>query len=324
MQTKRALICGVSGQDGAYLAKLLLEKGYEVVGSSRDVTLSSFPNLKKLEILKNIHLISLAVEEYASVLKTIRDLIPDEIYFLSGQSSVGLSFDQPLGTLQSFAFGVLNFLEAIRFLDRPIRFFNASSSEMFGNNGQKGATEQTSFDPRSPYAIAKVSAHHLVVTYRDSYGIYACNGILFNHESPLRHSRFVTQKIVATAYGIAKGGKEKLVLGNLDTCRDWGWAPEYVEAMWLMMEQSKAEDFVIATGESFPLSVFVERTFSFFNLDWRDFVVVDSDLYRPFDISVSRADPSKAKKVLGWSARICFDQVIKLLCEHQTESTKNL
>jgi len=315
MQAKRALICGVSGQDGAYLAKLLLDKGYVVVGTSRDATASTFTNLQKIGIRQAVETVSMCTSDLGSVLSTIRNAAPDEIYYLSGQSSVGLSFEQPIETMESIAMGALRLLEAIRFLDRSIRFYNAGTSECFGFIGDEPANESTAFYPRSPYAIAKATAHQLIATYRESYGLYACTGTLFNHESPLRLERFVTQKIVRSAARIARGSSEKLQLGNLDIYRDWGWAPEYVEAMWLMLQQDRADDFVIATGHTVSIQYFLEHAFRYFGLDWCQYVVSLPGLHRPSDIRISRADPSKAKAVLGWSAKTHVDRVVSQMCE---------
>jgi GDPmannose 4,6-dehydratase len=315
MKAKRALICGVSGQDGAYLAKLLLEKGYEVTGTSRDASASTFSNLHKLGIEQEVKTVSMAISDMGSVLSTTRKTVPDEIYYLAGQSSVGLSFDQPVETMESIAMGVVHLLEAIRFLDRPVRFYNAGTSECFGDIGGCRADEATPFHPRSPYAVAKASAHQLISTYRESYGLYACTGILFNHESPLRLERFVTQKIVRSAARIANGSGEKLQLGNMDIYRDWGWAPEYVEAMWLMLQQERADDFVIATGKTVSLKHFLARAFSYFGLDLNDHVIATAGLQRPSDIRIGSADPGKAKAVLGWSAKTHVDGVIDLMCE---------
>ena len=221
---KKALICGVSGQDGTYLAKLLLEKGYEVFGGSRDAQMSSFNNLIKIGIKDNVKLVSINIHDFRSVLQTIIKIKPDEIYNLAGQSSVGLSFDQPVETLESIAVGTLNLLEAIRFSQLPIRFYNAGSSECFGDTGDYAADENTPFRPRSPYAVAKATAYWEVANYREAYRLFACTGILFNHESPLRPERFVTQKIISTIRRISNGSNEKLNLGNIEIARDWGWA----------------------------------------------------------------------------------------------------
>lgn len=315
MQAKRALICGIGGQDGAYLAKLLIEKGYEVIGTSRDASASTFANLQQLGIRQAVKTVSMSTADSGSVLSTIRIAAPDEIYYLAGQSSVGLSFEQPVETLESIAMGAVRLLEAIRFLDRPIRFYNAGTSECFGDTGELRANEATPFCPRSPYSVAKASAHQLIATYREAYGFYACTGILFNHESPLRLERFVTQKIIRGAARIAKGSGEKLQLGNLNIYRDWGWAPEYVEAMWLMLQQNQADDFVIATGETVSLKYFLERAFSYFDLDWNEHVISIPNLERPSDIRKGSADPSKAKDVLGWVAKTHVDGVVDKMCD---------
>jgi len=312
--TRRALICGVSGQDGSYLARLLLDKGYEVWGTSRDAQAMTFSNLSRLGILGRVRTLSMAVNDFRSVLQTITSSEPDEIYNLSGQSSVGLSFEQPVETLESIAIGTLNLLEAIRFLKRPARFYNAGSSECFGDIEAGAADEATPFHPRSPYAVAKVTAHGLVANYREAYGLFACTGILFNHESPLRPERFVTQKIVRAAARIANGGSDKLRLGNLEIYRDWGWAPDYVTAMWLMLQQNVAEDFVIATGRTVSLQYFVEKAFAHFGLDWQRYVESDSSLLRPSDIRFGRANPAKAARLLGWQHRLDVDGVIDEMC----------
>lgn len=311
---RRALISGIGGQDGAYLARLLLEKGYEVVGTSRDAKAASFGNLARLGIRERVSTVSMAINDFRSVLSVTKSIAPDEIYNLTGQSSVSLSFEQPVETMESIAMGTLNLLEAIRFVERPIHFYSAGSSECFGDTGDEPATEDTPFHPRSPYAVAKVSAHGLVANYREAYGLFACTGILSNHESPLRPERFVTQKIVRAAARIAKGSDEKLLLGNLDIHRDWGWAPEYVVAMWLLLQQNKAEDFVIATGRTVSLRYFVEKTFAYFSLDWRRHVKSDPSLLRPSDIRIGRASAAKAARVLGWQNNIDVDGVIDGMC----------
>jgi GDPmannose 4,6-dehydratase len=311
----RALICGVGGQDGAYLAKLLLEKGYEVIGTSRDAMTASFSNLTRLGIRNHVRLVSMAGNDFRSVLATLKSYRPDEIYNLAGQSSVGLSFEQPVETMDSIAMGALNLLEAIRFMESPVRLYNAGSSECFGDTGVEAANEQTPFHPRSPYAVAKVSAHGLVANYREAYGLFACTGILFNHESPLRPERFVTKKIVCSAARIARGAKENLHLGNLNIHRDWGWAPEYVEAMWLTLQQNQPDDFVVATGETVSLEYFVEKSFAHFGLHWRDHVVSDSTLLRPSDIRYGHGDASKAHSVLGWHHTYDVRAVVAEMCE---------
>ena len=315
MQAKRtALICGVSGQDGSYLAQLLLNKGYVVFGTSRDVQGSSFSNLQRLGIKDQISYISMVPEDFRSVLVALRKSNPDEIYYLAGQSSVGLSFEQPAETIQSITMGTLNILEGCRMMEEKsgrIKIYHAGSGECFGDTHGDPADEATPFYPMSPYAVAKTSAYWLVNNYRDAYGLYACTGILFNHESPLRPERFVTQKIIRAVQRIAQGSKEKLKLGRLDIARDWGWAPEYVEAMWLMLQQDKSEDLVIATGITITLEEFVRAAFEQANLDWKDYVIQDPSLFRPTDLAIGRADPSKAQKVLGWKASTKGVEVVK-------------
>ncbi|MFC3880942.1 GDP-mannose 4,6-dehydratase [Algoriphagus namhaensis] len=311
MNQKTALICGVSGQDGAYLAQFLLDKSYQVYGTSRDAQGSSFRNLKTLGIRDQVHLLSMDPEDFRSVLVAIRKSRPDELYFLAGQSSVGLSFEQPAETIKSFTIGILNVLEASRMVDFPIKVYHAGSSEAFGDTNGVAATEETPFKPRSPYGLAKASSTWLVDNYREAYKIFACTGILFNHESPLRPERFVTQKIIQTAKRIAKGSDEKLVLGRMDISRDWGWAPEYVKAMWLMLQQDKAEDYIIATGHTHSLNDFVELTFDSLGLQARDHVKQSKELMRPTDLLISKADPSKSRKKLGWAANYALKEVVQ-------------
>jgi len=310
---KRALICGISGQDGAYLAKLLLEKGYEVHGTARDAQMSDFGNLTLMGIKNNITFHSMALNDFRSVLQILVKVEPEEIYNLAGQSSVGLSFEQPVETLESISVGTLNLLEAIRFVSADIKFYNAGSSESFGNTDGEAANEQTPFRPRSPYAVAKATAFWEVSNYREAYGLFACTGILFNHESPLRHERFVTQKIVKTAIQIAAGKVDKLNLGNITIARDWGWAPEYVEAMWLMLQQEKADDYVIATGETYTLKDFVYETFNAVGLEYEKYIITDSSFLRPSEIMISRGNPKKALELLGWQAKNKMPDVAKMM-----------
>ena len=312
---KKALISGISGQDGAYLARLLLEKGYQVYGTARDAQVTSFHNLKILGIRQDVNLFSMALNDFRSVLQTLSKVQPDEIYNLAGQSSVGLSFEQPVETLESLAVGTLNLLEAMRFLQLPSKLYSAGSSECFGNTGGKEADEATAFYPRSPYAVAKATAHWEVANYREAYSLFACTGILFNHESPLRPERFVTRKIIATACRIAGGSKEKLQLGNISIARDWGWAPEYVEAMWRMLQQTQPKDYVIATGETNTLEDFVVEVFTQLGLDWQGYVSTDPSLLRPSEIMISRGKPLKAEKELGWKAQYRMRDVIRMMLE---------
>lgn len=317
---KRALICGVGGQDGAYLAQLLLAEGYQVWGTSRDAEIATFANLVTIGVKARVRLLSMAPNDFRSVLNALVHSEPDEIYNLASQSSVGLSFEQPAETLESITLGTLNLLEAIRFLGRPIKFYNAGSSECFGDIGQQPATETSPFRPRSPYAVAKASAHWLVANYREAYGLLVCNGILFNHESPLRHPRFVTKKIVSAACRIANGSPEKLSLGRLDIVRDWGWAPEYVRAMWLMLQQHDPDDYIIATGEAHSLQEFVATVFGAVGLDWRKHVDSDRSLFRPTDIAWSQGNPEKAARKLGWKPGFRMMDVVKGLVDCETGS----
>jgi len=316
----KALICGVGGQDGAYLAQLLLGKGYEVWGTSRDAQITDFRNLRLLNLHDRVNLCSMAPTDFRSVLSVLNRCAPDEVYFLAGQSSVGLSFEQPVETLESITVGTLNMLEAIRFLGGKIRMYHASSSECFGDVGCVPANELTPFHPRSPYAVAKASAHWMVANYREAYGLHACSGILFNHESPLRPARFVTRKIVDGALRIASGSREKLVLGRLDIVRDWGWAPEYVDAMWRMLQQDRAEDFVIATGFSVSLKDFVGEVFDSVGLKADDHVETEKHLYRPSDIAWSQGDAGRARERLGWVAQTRMPELARRLVAEVREA----
>lgn len=313
--SKRALICGISGQDGAYLAKLLLAKGYQVTGTSRDAQVSSFSNLVRLGIREEVTLESMVLTDFRSTLQTLRKAMPDEVYNLAGQSSVGLSFQQPVETMESVALGTLNLLEAIRFLELETRLYNASSSDCFGDTGGQSADEDTPFHPRSPYAVAKAAAHWMVVNYRNAYGLHACNGILFNHESPLRPARFVTRKIVAGACAIKRGETERLQLGNLEISRDWGAAEEYVDAMWRMVQLDQPTDLVIASGRTHSLGEFVAAAFEAVGLDWRAHVDIDDSLRRPSDIPYSAGNASKAQRLIGWKATSGMREVVAMMAE---------
>jgi GDPmannose 4,6-dehydratase len=310
----KALIFGISGQDGTYLAKLLLDKGYEVHGTSRDHELSTFRNLEIFGIKHKVTLHSLVLSDFRSVFSVIEKVRPQEVYNLAGQTSVGLSFSQPVETFESISVGTLNVLECMRMLKLGFKFYNAGSSEAFGNTPD-GAKEDTLFQPRSPYATAKAAAHYSVANYREAYNLFCCTGILFNHESPLRPSRFVTKKIVSTAVRIKKGSGEKLELGRIDIKRDWGWAPEYVEAMWLMLQQENPDDYVIATGISTSLQDYVGKVFECLGLDWRDFVTQNPGLKRPSDIDISFGHAAKAERILGWKAKIQLPEMISRMVE---------
>lgn len=310
----KALIFGISGQDGACLARHLLARGDEVTGTSRDAGVGSFANLARLGLRDRVKLESAAITDFRSTLQAITRVQPDEIYNLAGQTSVGLSFDQPVETLESIALGTLNILEAIRFLGGRMRFYNACSSECFGDTRGEPADEDTAFRPRSPYGTAKAAAFWEVANYREAYGLFACSGILFNHESSLRPERFVTQKIVQGARRIASGEmKGPLKLGNLSIERDWGWAPEFVEAMALMLRHDTPQDFVIATGQTRPLRDFVAQAFAASGLDWQEHVVSDASLLRPTDLAKSCANPAKAARLLGWEASKKMDDVVRAM-----------
>jgi len=318
---KRALIFGVSGQDGAYLVQLLLERGYQVHGTSRDHEVSSFRNLSILGIKDRVHLRSMDASDFRSVLTTLQAVNAHEIYNLAGQTSVGMSFAYPVETFNSISVGTINILECLRLLKHPARFYNAGSSEVFGNTPTP-ADEETPFRPRSPYATAKAAAHYSVANYRDAYGLFACTGILFNHESPLRPSRFVTRKIVSAAVRIANGSKETLKLGNLNIHRDWGWAPDYVEVMWQMLQQDTAHDFVVATGVMHSLKSFVDMVFAGVGLDWKNHVEIDETLFRPSDIERSVGHPQKARDLLNWQARHNFNSIVTKLIEEEKASPR--
>ena len=307
---RKALICGISGQDGAYLSEFLLSKGYEVFGGSRDATTNNFGKLKRLNVFNQVQLVSINLTDFRSTLQTINKIRPDEIYNLSGQSSVGLSFDQPIETFESICIGTLNLLEAIRFCDTSIKFYNAGSSECFGNSPNEMCDENTLFKPKSPYGIAKASAHWQVVNYREAYNLFTVNGILFNHESPLRPERFVTQKVIKAVTEIAAGKLKKLEVGNIDIVRDWGWAPDYVQAMWAMLQQEIPDDFVISTGKGHSLKEFIGMAFNCVHLDMEDYLNINQSLFRPTDLQSVVGNPQKARKILGWSSNHDLEWIV--------------
>jgi len=313
--TKRALITGVTGQDGAYLARFLLSKNYRVFGTVRQPGNINTGRLDELRITGHLELLPLDMSDFDSVLKALAKIQPEEIYNLAAQSSVALSFEQPLATGDTTGLGAARMLEAVRTVDPQIKFYQASSSEMFGKGRAIPQNESTPFNPCSPYAIAKLYAHLMTVNYREAYGLFCCAGILFNHESPLRGLGYVTRKITDTVAKIKYGLEKELRLGNLDVRRDWGYAPEYVEAMWLMMQQEKPDDYVIATGETHSVCEFVEKAFSYAGLDWQDYVVVDPALYRPAEIQLVVGDASKAGTKLGWQPKTTFDELVRIMVE---------
>jgi GDPmannose 4,6-dehydratase len=297
---KTALIAGVTGQDGAYLAHYLLSLGYRIVGTSRDSQMCDISRLERLGVAADIKLVSLALNDFRSVLNVVSEAQPDEIYNLAGQTSVGLSFEQPVECMESISVATLNLLEVIRFLGGSIHFFSAGSSECFGDIGNIPATEETPFHPCSPYAVAKSAAFWQVFTYREAYQMFACTGILANHESPLRPKRFVTQKIIEAVTSIKQGKKKSLSLGNLDVWRDWGWAPEYVKAMHLMLQAGRPCDYLIASGNTTPLRQFVQDAFNIAGLDINKHLETDESMKRPTDLRYSSMNPSRINKDLGW------------------------
>jgi GDPmannose 4,6-dehydratase len=314
-----ALILGISGQDGAYLARSLLAKGYTVHGTSRDAEIARMDGLAALGIRDKVALHSLLPVDIRSVLQNVEKIMPDEIYNLAGPSSVALSFTQPAETIESITLGTLNILEAMRLMAPQIKFYNAGSSEIFGDTGGAPANEDTAYRPKSPYGVAKAAAVSLVRNYRESYRLFACSGLLFNHESPLRPERFVTRKVTAAAVRIANGSRERLRLGKLSVQRDWGWAPDYVEAMRLILQRDKAEDFVIATARAHSLEEFVAAAFRQLGLDWHAHVDFDPELTRPSDIESSVGNASRAAETLGWKPQVAFSEIVERMVRADQE-----
>lgn len=333
---KRALITGIRGQDGAYLARLLLDKGYEVYGADRRSGDSSFWRLRELRIEKDVKIRYMDLLELTNIMREIERIKPDEVYNLAAQSFVQASFEQPILTADIDALGVLRLLEALRTVKPDTKFYQASTSEMFGKVQTIPQNEKTPFYPRSPYGVAKLFGHWITVNYRESYNMFTCSGILFNHESPLRGLEFVTRKLT---YGIARikhGLQDRIIVGNLDSKRDWGYAPEYVEAMWLMLQQQKPDDYVIATGETHSVREFIELALRYAGIDivWdgkgleekgvdrktgKTLVEVSSEFFRPAEVDVLIGDPSKAKEKLGWSHKIRFEELVKIMVEKDLE-----
>jgi GDPmannose 4,6-dehydratase len=310
---KTALISGITGQTGAYLAHFLLAKGYRVVGGSRDIESANLSRLQSLKILDEVELCSLAPADFRSVLQVIRIHKPDEIYFLAGQTSVGLSFDQPFEAFESIAVGTLNFLEAIRILGLPCFFFNAGSTECFGNSLDQVINEESPMRPISPYAVAKVTSYWSTRNYRNSYGIHACTGLLSNHESPLRPLRFVTSKIVNSIQAIKAGKQSKLRLGNLSVSRDWGWAPDYAEAIYSICTSSKADDYIVATGKTHSLMEFITIMCDMAELDVNSIIEIDDRFKRPSDLSTMTLTAAKIEMELGWKSRTDFRSLVTKL-----------
>jgi GDPmannose 4,6-dehydratase len=324
---KRALISGITGQDGSYLAELLLAKGYEVHGIIRRS--SSFNSGRIIHIFQDVHekdarffLHYGDLSDSSRLEKLVEVVEPDEVYNLGAQSHVRVSFDEPVYTADIGALGTLRFLEAIRNVGavQTVRFYQASSSEIFGNVDENPQRETTPFHPRSPYACAKVFAFHQVVNYREAYGLHASNGILFNHESPRRGETFVTRKITRGIARILAGKDKKIYLGNLDACRDWGYAKDYVLAMWMMLQQEEPDDYVIATGQTWSVRDFLERAFRHVGLDWRDYVEIDPRYFRPSEVDILIGDAGKARRQLGWKPTVSFDELVKLMVEADLRS----
>ena len=313
---KTAIITGITGQDGAYLAKLLLEKGYKVIGITRSYNFSNVVKLKYLGINDRVTIEECDLMDVSSIIKHLKKYAPNEIYNLAAQSSVGLSFDQPIGTMQFNIISVLNLLESIRIVDRNIKFYQASSSEMFGKVEKLPITEKTAMHPSNPYAISKCANYWTVINYREAYGLFACNGILFNHESFLRSDNFFIKKVIKESLNIKNGYQYALKVGNIDIKRDFGYAPRYVEAMWLMLQQTEADDYIICSGKSLSLREIIYYIFDKLKID-RNRLVVDENLYRPVDIEDIYGDDSKVKKLLGWNYNLDFFNVLDILLEEE-------
>lgn len=317
---KRALITGITGQDGSYLAELLLSKGYKVFGLRRR---TSMPIMENIEHLKNdIEFIDGDLLDLGSLINAVRISDPDEVYNLAAQSFVATSWIQPVATGEATGIGVTNMLEAVRLTKPEARFYQASSSEMFGKVVETPQKETTPFYPRSPYGVAKVYGHWITVNYRESYNMYACSGILFNHESPRRGIEFVTRKVTDAVARIKLGLQTELRMGNLDAKRDWGFAGDYVKAMWLMLQQDKADDYVISTGETHTIEELVEIAFSHVGLNWRDYVVVDQKFVRPAEVDLLLGDCTKAKQELGWELEVGFEQLVKMMVDSDMNKLK--
>jgi len=319
---KKALITGITGQDGSYLAKFLLTKGYKVFGTYRRLSTPNFWRLQSLGIYSKVHLIPADLLDMASLLEALIISKPDEVYNLAAQSFVSTAFEQPIGNAEITGLAVTKILESIRHVNPKIKFYQASSSEMYGNNNSKFQNEQTPFLPASPYAAAKLYAHEITNTYKDAYGMFAVPGILFNHESPLRGIEFVSRKITNSVAAISLGLKKSLTLGNLKAKRDWGYAPEYVEAMHKIMQLKKPDIFIIATGESHTVQEFVEEAFDLVGLNWKKFVKIDKKFFRPLEVRYLKGDPNKAKRKLSWKPKITFKKLVKIMMDEDIKRWK--
>jgi len=319
---KKALITGITGQDGAYLAQFLLDKGYEVFGIYRRLSTPNFWRLQYLDIFQEVNLIPADLLDAASLVEAIKISDPDEIYHLAAQSFVGTSFEQPVGTGEITGLGVTRLLEAIRQINPKIKFYQASTSELYGKGNTESQREDTFFRPASPYAAAKLYGYWVTRIYREGYGIFASNGILFNHESPLRGLEFVTRKISNAVAKIVLGLEKDLKLGNLEAKRDWGYAPEYVEAMWLILQQDEPDDYVIATNEAHSVKEFVEKAFNVVGLDWEKYVKIDERFIRPLDVNFLRGNYLKAKQKFNWQPKVRFDNLVEIMVKEDLNRWK--
>ena len=316
----RALITGITGQDGSYLAELLLEEGYHVTGMVRRLSMENYERIEHLR--GKIDLIQADLLDQLSLINVLKTVEPDEVYNLAAMSFVPISWTQPVLTGEFTALGVTRILEAVRLVNPKIRFYQASSSEMFGKVREVPQTEETPLYPRSPYGVAKVYGHWITINYRESYDIYACSGILFNHESPRRGKEFVTRKITHGAARIKLGLAKELRMGTLDAKRDWGYAGDYVRAMWLMLQQETPEDYVVSSGETHSVRELLEVAFGRLDLDWKDYVVIDPKFVRPAEVDLLLGDPTKAKKVLGWTPTVSFQELIEMMVDSDLEALR--
>jgi GDPmannose 4,6-dehydratase len=322
MSKKTALITGITGQDGSYLAEFLLEKGYDVVGMVRRSSTVNFDRIAHLQEMNALEIVQGDLLDQMSLVDILRDYHPDEVYNLAAQSFVPTSWRQPVLTGEFTALGVTRMLDAIRIVDPKIRFYQASSSEMFGKVQDVPQTENTPFYPRSPYGVAKVYGHWITINYRESYNLFACSGILFNHESPRRGLEFVTHKVTYAAARIKMGLADELRLGNLEARRDWGYAGDYVQAMWLMLQQDEPDDYVISTGETHSVRELCEVAFSHLDLNYEDYVVIDEKFYRPAEVDLLIGDASKGKEKLGWEPTVTFEQLVQIMVDADMEALK--
>ena len=322
MSSKKALISGVTGQDGAYLAKLLLSKGYKVFGTFRRTSTPNFWRLQYTDVYSKINLIPADLTDMGSLINAMKISDPDEVYNMAAMSFVRTAFEQPVGNSHSTGTAVTRFLESIKSINPNVKFYQASSSEMFGNSNVDFQNEQTPFSPASPYAAAKLYAHWITKIYQEAYDMFAVSGILFNHESPIRGLEFVTRKITNAAAQIKLGLKKDISIGNLQSKRDWGYAPEYMEAIYLMMQQDKPETYVVSTGETYSVEELAKVSFEILNLDWKDYVKTDEKYFRPLDINLLRGNYSKAKDELGWEPKTKFHELIKLMVNEDLQRWK--